>query len=102
MAIPKLTARVYDRKGRLLSTGSNLPKKSHPQQAAIAARMGEHYKIWAHAEVAALVRVRDGTPYKITIERFGKRGQPLNAKPCQICEWAIKQAGIQVIEYTIG
>lgn len=102
MTYPKLEARIFDKRGRLLSSGTNFPKKTHPEQAKRAAKCGQDYKVYLHAEIAALVRVRDGTPYRITVERYGKQGQPLNAKPCPICELAIKQAGIKRVEYTIG
>lgn len=93
---------MYDKRGRLLSSGTNFPKKTHPEQARRAAQMGQDYKVFLHAEISALVKIRDGIPYKITVERYGKRGQPLNARPCPICELAIKEAGIKRIEYTIG
>ena len=102
MSYPTLVAKIFDKKGRMLSSGSNFPKKTHPEQARRAAMMGEEYKVYLHAELAALVKVRDGTPYKITIERYGKKGQPLSAKPCPICELAIKEAGIRFVEYTVG
>lgn len=102
MAYPTLVAKVFDKRGRLLSSGTNFPKKTHPEQARRAAQMGQDYKVFLHAEISALVKIRDGIPYKITVERYGKKGQPLNAKPCPICELAIKEAGIKRIEYTIG
>lgn len=65
-----------------------------------AARVGQHKKIYLHAEIAALVKCR-GIPYKIVIERFGSNGEPRNASPCPICSLAIKEAGIKIIEHTI-
>jgi deoxycytidylate deaminase len=99
---PKMTARVYDKRGRLLSEGTNFPKKTHPKQAQLAAEAGEDYKIYLHAEVSALVKIRKGVPHKIQIERYGADGRPLTAKPCAICELAIREAGIKLVEYTIG
>lgn len=97
-----ITATVYDKKGRMLSVGVNDYLKSHPEQKRYADKVGLGSKIFLHSEIAALIKVRHGTPHKIKIERYGKLGQPLNAAPCPICTHAIKEAGISFIEYTIG
>jgi len=99
---PKLTATVYDKRGRILSTGINSSIKTHPEQSRLATIAGLPLKVYLHAEIAALIRVRHGVPYRIVIERYGKMGEPRLAKPCPICELAIQQAGISRIEYTIG
>lgn len=96
-----ITATVYDRKGKVLSVGRNSYYKTHPKQAHYALLVGEQHRVFLHAEIAALVKCR-GVPYKIKIERYGKNGEPRLAKPCPICELAIKEAGIQFIEYTVG
>jgi deoxycytidylate deaminase len=99
---PKLTATIYDKKGRVLSIGVNSFIKTHPRQYRAAAAAGQPLKVYLHAEIAALVRIRHGVPYRISIERYGKGGEPRLAKPCPICEIAIQQAGISRIEYTVG
>ena len=99
---PKLTATVYDKRGRVLSTGINSSIKTHPEQSRLASIAGLPLKVYLHAEIAALIRVRHGVPYRIVIERYGKQGEPRLAKPCPICELAIQQAGISRIEYTVG
>lgn len=96
-----LTATVYDRKGRVLSKGINNYTKSHPLQARHAKMAGVPEKIMLHAEIAALVKIKRGTPYKISITRYNKSGKPVIAKPCAICELAIKEAGIILVEYTV-
>lgn len=96
-----ITATITDKRGRVLSIGHNSYEKSHPKQAHYAARMGEPYKFFLHAEIAALVKCR-GKPYKIMIERKDKAGNNRLAKPCGICELAIKEAGIKFVEYTVG
>jgi tRNA(Arg) A34 adenosine deaminase TadA len=96
-----ITAQVYDRRGRLLSTGQNSYSKTHPRQAALAAKVGRPLRIFLHAEISALVRCR-GEAYKIRITRLDAQGNPRLAKPCPICELAIKEAGIRVVEYTVG
>lgn len=95
-----ITATIYDKKGRILSVGHNSYKKSHPEQAKYAARVGQPERLYLHAEISALVKCR-GTPHKIRVERIDKKGEFKLAKPCPICELAIKEAGIKFVEYTV-
>ena len=97
-----LSATIYDKRGRVLAKGENSYLKTHPYQKECAHKVGLKLGEFIHAEIAALMRVRHGTPHKISIERYGKSGQPLTAAPCPVCSHAIKLAGISLIEYTIG
>ena len=85
----------------VLTRGQNSYSKTHPKQAEYAKKCGMDHRIYLHAEILALVRLRGQKPYKILIERFNKKGEPMNAAPCKICQMAIKAAGIKRIEYTI-
>jgi len=96
----KITATVYDRRGRVLSIGINSYEKTHPRQAFLAKRVGMPERQYLHAEISALVKCR-GKPYKIQIERRNSQGQLQLAKPCPICELAIREAGIKFVEYSI-
>lgn len=97
-----ITATVYDRKGHVLSKATNNYLKSHPIQAKYAEKVNLPQKSFLHAEVLAIIRaLKVGVPYKIKVERHNKHGHPLLAKPCPICELAIKEAGIKIIEFTI-
>lgn len=97
----QITAVIYDRKGRILSVGQNSYIKTHPYQAELARQVGEHYKIYLHAEVHAITRCRDlKRAYKIRVFRFDKKGKPILAKPCEICNTAIKAAGITIVQHT--
>lgn len=96
-----LTATVYDKKGRVLSIGHNSYTKTHPRQAKLAGMVGQSGRNFMHAEIAALVRVKHGVPYKIKITRFNNAGESKLAKPCEICALAIKLAGIKFIEYSV-
>lgn len=59
-------------------------------------------RIYLHAEIAALVKLKKGMkPYKIVIERYGKDGRSRIAKPCPVCERAIKAWNIKRVEYTV-
>lgn len=98
----KIVATVYDRKGRILSTGQNNYLKTHPTQKMHADKAGMSEKIYLHAEIDALIRVKHGVPHSIRVERYGKSGQELNAEPCPVCRLAIVAAGIKEITFTIG
>lgn len=99
----KITATIYDKKGRILAVASNSYQKTHPYQAALAQKVGKPYKQYLHAEVAAIIKAsKYGIPYKIFIERYGYKHKPMNAEPCIICKEAIKLANIKLIEYTIS
>lgn len=96
-----ITAIIYDRKGRIISMGKNSYVKTHPLQAKFANQVGLHEKIFLHAEVDALVKLKDWKKaHKIVVTRFGNSGEPLLAKPCPVCQRAIEMAGINYIEHT--
>jgi len=97
----EVQATVYDRKGNVLSVAKNSYVKTHPEQARYALKVNQPEKQYLHAEVHAIIRaLKRGKPYKIKIERYNKDGAPAMAKPCPICEFAIKEAGISFVEYT--
>lgn len=96
-----ITAFAYDRKGRLLSIGRNSYIKTHPLQARAAKEVGEDYKIYLHAEVAALVKIKNWQKIdKLVVTRYNKNGEPMLAKPCRVCQRVIKIAGISTVEHT--
>ena len=96
-----LTAVVYDRKGKVLSVGQNSYTKTHPRQAAIAAKVGLPEKKFVHAEFVAITKCRDlKKAHKIMITRYNRAGEPVNAKPCPICMELIRLSGIKEIEHT--
>ena len=97
----ELTAIISDKKGRVLSIGKNSYRKTHPIMAHYAEQAGEPYKVFLHAEVAAIIKCKDiDKAYSISIFREGRSGNPLNAKPCPICMSAIKSTPIKIIEHT--
>lgn len=97
----ELVATVYDKRGRILARCKNSYTKTHTKQAHYANMVDLPEKVFLHAEIAALIKAR-GKGHKIKIERYGKNGDPLLAKPCKICELAIREAGIHFVEYTVG
>jgi len=97
----KVTAIIYDRKGNVLSIGQNNYVKSHPLQARHAAKVGEDYKIFLHAEIHAITRCANiKKAHTIKIFRFNESGEPVLSKPCQVCQSAIRQTNIQTIIHT--
>ena len=101
MRRPSLTAIAYDKRGRILSIGRNSYVKTHPLQAKAAASVGDDSKIYLHAEVAALVKVKDWSKiYRLVVTRFNSKGEPVCAKPCRVCQFVLDQAGVDKVEHT--
>jgi hypothetical protein len=101
LARPSLTAIAYDKKGRVLSVGRNSYLKTHPLQARIAHELGEDAKIYLHAEVACLVKVKDWSKiHRVVVTRFDASGNPVLARPCRICRRVLELAGVGLVEHT--
>ena len=97
-----ITAKITDKYGRLIAQACNNYSKTHPIQAKFADSCGQPTRIFLHAEIAALLKLRPhDKPYKISVSRFYKDGRPANAKPCAVCEAAIKHWKISRVEHTI-
>lgn len=95
-----ITAKAYDKQGRLLSQAVNDYKKSHPLMKYFAEKVGLDEKIYLHAEIRALIRCGDNKPYRLVVERYDNQGNPAIAKPCIVCAEAIRAYGVSVLEYT--
>ncbi len=96
----RVAAACYDKKGRVISYGTNSYTKTHPKQLQYAREAGCESKQFLHAEIAALVKCRGTKPYKIKIIRVNKKGELRNAKPCPLCDLGIRAAGIRLVEYS--
>ena len=96
-----VTAIIFDKRGRPLSIGQNSYIKTHPLQLKMAEKVGLPEKKFVHAEVHSIIKCRDlSKAHKIVVMRYNKNGEPVNAKPCKICEQAIALTPIKVIEHT--
>jgi deoxycytidylate deaminase len=96
----KIVAFVLDEKGRIISTGVNSYIKTHPEQAKAAEKVGEHYKVYLHAEVAACTKIQYkklGKQETIVIIRLNNQNEMIAAKPCKICSAIIKKYGFKHI-----
>lgn len=92
---------ITDKKGRILSRGYNKIKKSHPVQAKYASDTNLPEKIFLHAEIDALIKLKE-PPHTIYVGRRNKNGEYAIAKPCSICSAAIKDTPIMRVVYTIN
>jgi glucuronate isomerase len=95
-----IIAKCFDRKGNQLSFGTNNYRKTHPMMQHFAKIAGLPEKEYLHAEIQALLRVKDKQVYRLTVERYDSEGNPALAKPCAVCQEAIKAFGVSVVEYT--
>lgn len=96
-----ITAIIYDKRGRVLSIGKNSYIKTHPLQHHHANKVGLPEKQFLHAEIHAIARCKQlHKAYSISVMRFDSEGKPRNAKPCAVCESAIRAAGIKIVEHT--
>jgi len=96
-----ITAIVQDKRGRTISIGRNSYTKTHPLMAKTGKLYNNSKRIYLHAEIAALVKLKDwAKAYKIIISRFDANGNPALAKPCLQCQHVIKLTGIKHVEHT--
>ncbi len=96
-----ITAIIYDKRGNVLSVGKNSYLKTHTLQAHYAKKVGEEHKIFLHAEIHAITRLRRlADAYRMVITRYHVDGSPAPAQPCKICAAAIRHCGIKIVEHT--
>jgi tRNA(Arg) A34 adenosine deaminase TadA len=97
----RVSALILDKQDRVISYGLNSYEKTHPIQKKYSKLCNNDNRIYLHAEVASLIKSKN-KGYKIYICRIDNSGNTCLAKPCPICELAIKEHGsIKIIEYTI-
>lgn len=98
--IHRVYACVVDKQGRIVGESRNSYVKTHPLQKSFAERVGLPAKEYLHAEVGAIIRAK-GRGVSIYVARVDSNGYPVNAKPCPVCELAIRESGhIENIYYT--
>ena len=57
-------------------------------------------RVFLHAEIAAIIRAKGKAIHKIVVKRYDKSGRLMLAKPCPVCQLAIKEAGIKVVVHS--
>jgi len=97
----RVVAIVTNGKNKVLSVGYNSYTKTHPKQKELALLCNIHHKAYLHAEISALVKLKDSGAKNIYVVRLWKDETFALAKPCRICELAIKEAGLEKIFYTV-
>lgn len=98
-----VTARIYDKRGTLLSTGRNSYSKTHPRMVELGKKVGFHNdeKIFIHAEMDAINKCSNlDKAYLIEVFVYSKRSNSYRkSRPCPICTLDIKEAKIPYIRY---
>jgi len=98
----KVGAVLFNAKRKVITSATNNDFKSHPIQAKWAQRVGLHEKIYLHAEMACLIKAREDGDMIVVVRLGGHDGKSLrNAKPCPICEPALRYAGIKHVYYSV-
>lgn len=95
-----LVAIALDKSGNIIAKSYNSYLKTHPEQAKYAALAGTPYKCFLHAEMGALIKAKTQVD-KLVVVRINRAGEPVNAKPCPICEMAIRAHGVKSVEYSV-
>jgi deoxycytidylate deaminase len=92
---------VLLKKNKIISTATNLERKTHPLQATLAERVGLKEKIYLHAEVNALIKAKEKAD-TIVVARVGGHGycDLRISKPCKICQAALEMNNIKKIIYS--
>lgn len=85
-----VVAHAYDKRGRLISCATNNYTKTHPTQAHYAKMVGHPERQFLHAEILAGIRAKGRQIHTLKVWRYGNNGELLCAKPCPICQEAIK------------
>lgn len=94
-----VAAATVDSNGKIIAIRLNSYMKTHPMMARYALNIDRQFKVFLHAEIAALV-ASNRKATDIYVARMTRDRKFAYAKPCYICEMAIKEAGIKRIYYT--
>ncbi len=91
---------VLLRKGRVVSSATNLEGKTHPYQSRLASQVGEPYRVSLHAEIRALIRAGDRPADTLVVGRVNRSGNLCLSKPCAVCQLAISESGLRNVYYS--
>ena len=97
----EIIATAFDKKGRVISSGVNLYRKSHTLMAKYAEIAGESdQKIFIHAELSAVLKAGDKQVHSLLVQRHLSDGSLALAMPCRTCQAMIKDFGIKEVTYS--
>jgi len=92
---------IFDKRGRVLSIGSNSYISSTRLQRYHARKTGNPEKIYLHSEVDAISRcVNLNKAHRILVVRIGTNGEYLLSKPCEVCMSAIEATPIRIVQWS--
>jgi deoxycytidylate deaminase len=96
-------ALALDSRSNPVCVGFNSYTKSHPYQKKLSERISIENireKIYLHAEISALIRCK-GEAETLIVARIGVDDNIFRlARPCPICQEAIRQSGIKKVYFT--
>lgn len=98
----ELICLAYDKRGRLLSVGRNSYQRTHRVQWKYAVKEGKPAAVFLHAEIDALIRARGKKVHRVFVSRSDAHGKLAMAKPCPICQRALDDFGVKIVEWTTG
>lgn len=97
----EVIATTFDKKGRVLGTGVNDYRKSHPLVKTCSILAGEsEQKDKLHAEFSAVLSSGRKTIHSILVQRFNNDGSLALAAPCPTCQVMLKSFGVKLVRYT--
>jgi len=96
----RLFARCDDKHKYPISSSYNTYKKSHPLQKYFAEKVGHPERIYLHAEIAAILAAGTQKIATLWVSRINSKKQYVMAKPCIICQEAIKAFDIKNVFFT--
>lgn len=98
----RLVSIIVTRQNKMASLGKNSFDKTHPLQAKYAKKTKNRHRIYLHAEISAIIAAKnaDITGGTIYVVRVNRKGDLALAKPCVVCNEAIRQAGIRRVVYS--
>lgn len=99
----RLGAVAVSAKGKIIATGFNDYKKTHPLQKYFSVKAGLPEKRYCtHAELQALLRCGTKQPKTLYVSRLLKDGSQGMARPCPACIEALRAFGVNTIVYAVG
>jgi deoxycytidylate deaminase len=92
-------AASLDHHNNIISIGENSYQKTHPMQSRFSRQAGNRDREYLHAEIASLVKNRSIVE-SIMVVRMTCGGLVRMARPCNICNLALREAGIKYIYFS--
>jgi deoxycytidylate deaminase len=96
-----ITCTAFDRKGNVISSGTNSYTKTHPLARHFSILAGESpEKCRIHAELQAMLNAGSRKVYSVFVNRYDADGTTALAKPCRGCQLMLKAFGVVLARYT--